>query len=135
MKRTSLVVLVSSLFFFVHVPQASAQQPKAVIDALSKVCGDLWTLHDMGMGIVQKKEKIGADEDAQKGRKQMDNANKEALIYQCPRRSKQLTEKTQKNTIQLTLDASDDTMNYVIGETIKKLKGHEQDYRDTLANE
>lgn len=52
-----------------------------------------------------------------------------------PRRSKQLTEKSQKNTIQLVQDTSYDTVKYGVGQLLKQLTGHEQDYRDALANE
>lgn len=84
MKRISIAILATALVLTSTGQVHAQQRPKAVIDALSKVCGDLWIIHDMGMGVVQKQQKVGDEEGVSKARDLMDFANKKALLYQCP---------------------------------------------------
>jgi hypothetical protein len=137
-------ILVFSLIFVTCPISANAQnyydgqyhyQPKAVVDALSKVCGNLWTLHDMGIGLSIKAAKDNNAEGVTKARDIIDESNREALTYDCPRRSKKLTEKSANATIKLVVESSYDLDAYGLDQALKTVAQAEQDYREALANE
>jgi hypothetical protein len=110
-------------------------RPKTEIDALSKVCGDLWTMHDIGVGLRIKSESISDDEGVDNARKIVDSANLEAMSYGCPRRSKALTEKAAKATIKNVETTDSSIVAGGLEDLYKQLKRHEQDYREALSNE